>query len=86
MKIIITRSIKYILMHDFTDFLAAMAIEDVHEETDVSDCGHPSRRIRKSRLEEYEEAKKEKGWKAYTGCLFAFILLLLFVLDCSGVI
>lgn len=73
-------------MSDFTDFLAAMAIEDAHEEKGNSNSGHSSRRGRKSWAEEYEEAKKEKGWKAYTGCLLALILVLLFVLDCSGVI
>ena len=73
-------------MSDFTDFLAMTAIEDAHEEMSDSNSGHSSRRGRKSWAEQYEEAKKEKGWKAYTGCLLALILVLLFVLDCSGVI
>ena len=73
-------------MFKFTDFLAFMAIEDAMEEMDDSNSGHSSRRRRKSWAEQYEEAKKENGWKAYTGCLFALILVLLFVLDCSGII
>lgn len=73
-------------MIDFTDFLAMTAIEEAQEEKDDSNSGHSSRRRRKSWAEQYEEAKKEKGWKAYTGCLFALILVLLFVLDCSGII
>lgn len=73
-------------MLDFTDFLAAMAIEDAKEETDDSNSRHSSRKRSKSWTEQYEDAKKEKGWKSYTGCLLAFILVLLFVLDCSGVI
>ena len=66
-------------MSDFTDFLAMTAIEDAHEEMSDSNSRHSSRRGRKSWAEQYEEAKKEKGWKA-------LILVLLFVLDCSGVI
>lgn len=73
-------------MFDFTDYLAMTAIEEAQEEKDGADSGHSSRKIRKSWAEQYEEAKKEKGWKAYTGCLLAFILVMLFVLDCSGVI
>lgn len=73
-------------MFDIKDFLAMTAIEETHEEMDGSESGHSSRRRSLNWYEQYEEAKKEKGWKAYTGCLFAFILVLLFVLDCSGVI
>ena len=73
-------------MLDFTDFLAMMAIEDAKEEIDDSNSGHSSRRRRKSWVEQYEEAKKVNGWKAYTGCLLVLILVLLFVLDCSGII
>lgn len=73
-------------MFNFQDFLAFMAIEDAQEEIDDSNSGHSSRRRRKSWAEQYEEAKKEKGWKAYTGCLLVLILVLLFVLDCSGII
>lgn len=73
-------------MLKFTDLLAFMAIEDALEEMDDSNSGDSSRRSRKSWAEQYEEAKKVNGWKAYTGCLLALILVLLFVLDCSGVI
>lgn len=73
-------------MFDFKDFLAMTAIEDAHEEKSNSNSGHSSRRGRKSWEEQYEEAKKKKGWKAYTGCLLSLFLVLLFVLDCSGVI
>ena len=73
-------------MLKFTDLLAFIAIEDAIEERDDSNSGDSSRKRRKSWAEQYEEAKKVNGWKAYTGCLLAFILVLLFVLDCSGVI
>lgn len=73
-------------MLKFTDFLAFMAIEDAIEERDDSNSGDSSRKRRKSWVEQYEEAKKVNGWKAYTGCLLALILVMLFVLDCSGVI
>lgn len=54
-------------MFDFSDFLAMTAIEEAQEEKNGADSGHSSRKIRKSWAEQYEEAKKEKGWKAYTG-------------------
>lgn len=73
-------------MLKFTDLLAFIAIEDAIEERDDSNSGDSSRKRRKSWAEQYEEAKKVNGWKAYTGCLLALILALLFVLDCSGVI
>ena len=73
-------------MFNFQDFLAFMAIEDAKEEKNGADSGHSSRRRRKSWAEQYEEAKKVNGWKAYTGCLLVLILVLLFVLDCSGII
>ncbi len=74
-------------MLDFVDYLLIrMAIEDDKKEANNSTSGHSSESRLESWLEEYEEAKKEKGWKAYTGCLFAFIFVLLLVLDCSGVI
>jgi len=73
-------------MFKITDFLAFMAIEDAMEEMDDPNSGDSSRKRRMSWAEQYEEAKKEKGWKAYTGCLLVLILVLLFVLDCSGII
>ena len=73
-------------MFKITDFLAFMAIEDAMEEMDDPNSGDSSRKRRMSWAEQYEEAKKEKSWKAYTGCLLVLILVLLFVLDCSGII
>lgn len=73
-------------MFKFTDFLAFMAIEDAMEEMDDPNSGDSSRKRRMSWAEQYEDAKKVNGWKAYTGCLLVLILVLLFVLDCSGII